>query len=323
MFNSKNNKNNKNIAVIGGANIDIVGRSKNKMQLETSNPGQIRVGFGGVGCNIAHYLGLLNIPVTFFSAVGEDDEGKDLLDKLRHAGVDTHEIIQSKKDPTGKYVAIMDERGDMATAISDTEIMKRITPRYLIAKAGLIQESQMVIIDTNLTPQAIHYITNLCHREGIPLIVDPVSVVKSRKLLGVLTKIDYLTPNLSELSSLTGMDIVSTGQCNKAIQFLRQKGIKNIILTQGAQGVRIFSEEYPDGKLIHVRRRKAVNTTGAGDALLAGMAYGLYHQYNLLKSVLLGLTVSTLSVSSQDTVNAKISESILKNHIRQWLLRSL
>ena len=87
----------KGITVIGGANIDIKGKPKNVMKWRTSNPGTIRVDHGGVGRNIAHYLGLLNIPVTFLGVVGDDDEGREILEKLRNAQVETKEVIQSKK----------------------------------------------------------------------------------------------------------------------------------------------------------------------------------------------------------------------------------
>ena len=307
------------IIVIGGANIDIKGRSKNVIQWETSNPGTIRVDHGGVARNIAHYLGLLNIPVTFLGVVGDDDEGREILEKLRNAGVEIEEIIQSKKDPTGKYIAILDEKGDMQAAVSDSIIMKRVTPRYLIAKAGIIMQSRFVIMDTNLTTQAIHYIAYLCGRENIPLIVDPVSVVKSRKLLGILPKIDYLSPNIRELSSLTGTIIQTAAERQKAIQQLMKKGVKNIVLTNSAQGVFLFSPEFPDGKLISTRRRKVIDSTGAGDALVAGLSYGLYHNYTLFNAIQVGLILSSLTVTSPETVYSQIDESIIKNRIIRML----
>ncbi len=307
------NKNKKiGITVIGGANIDIKGRPKNVIQWETSNPGTIRVGHGGVGRNIAHYLGLLNIPVTFLGAVGDDDEGKEIMEKLRNASVQTREVIQSKKDPTGKYLAILNEKGDMQVAVSDTLIMKRLTPRYLIAKAGMIKKSRFIIIDTNLTTQAIHYIAYICSREKIPLIVDPVSMVKSRKLLSILPKINYLSPNIGELGALTGIIIKNSTDRKKAAQQLMKKGVKNIILTNSAQGVFVFSRQFPEGEMVNTRRRKMVDSTGAGDALVAGMTYGLYHNYTIVEAVQIGLILSGLAVTSPESVYSQINENIIK-----------
>jgi pseudouridine kinase len=305
------------ITVIGGANIDIKGKSKSVIQWATSNPGTIRVVHGGVGRNIAHYLGLLNIPVTFFGSVGDDDKGREILESLRNARVQTREVIQSKKDPTGKYLAILDEKGEMQIAVSDMTIMKRVTPRYLIAKAGLIKKNRFVIIDANLTTQAIHYIADLCSREDIPLIVDPVSMVKSRKLLSILSKINYLIPNISELAALTGMIIQTSADRQKAIQQLMNKGVKNIILTLSTQGVFVFSPPFPGGELINIRRRKMIDSIGAGDALVAGMAYGLYHNYSLLKAIRIGILLASLTVQSAESVYSQINESIINKKIKR------
>ncbi|MFW6148936.1 MAG: carbohydrate kinase family protein [Atribacterota bacterium] len=313
MFTEYSGEEKSGIVVIGGANIDIKGKSKNVIQWETSNPGTIRVDHGGVGRNIAHYLALINIPITFLGAVGDDEEGREILEKLRYSGVQTSEVIQSKKDTTGKYLAILDEKGDMQVAVSDTGIMKRVTPRYLIAKAGIIRKNIFIIIDTNLTNQAIHYIAFLSKKEKIPLIVDPVSAVKSRKLLGILPRINYLTPNISELSALTGIVIQTTTDRQRAVQQLLKKGVKNIILTDSAQGVLVFSEQFPEGKTINARRRKIIDSTGAGDALVAGMAYGLYHSYTLLKAVQIGLILSSLTVQSSESVYSQIKEDLIKN----------
>lgn len=306
---------NSGIVVIGAANIDIKGKPKNAIQWGTSNPGDIRISHGGVARNIAHYLGLLNIPVTFLGAVGDDEEGREILEKLRNAHVQVKEVILSKKDPTGKYLAILDEKGEMQLAVSDTVIMKRVTPRYLIAKAGIIMKNRFVVIDTNLTTQAIHNIASLCSREKIPLIADPVSVVKSRKLLGILPKIHFLTPNISELSALAGIAIKNSAERQRAVEQLMKKGVKNIILTNSAQGVYIFSEHSSEGEFINTWRRKIVDSTGGGDALVAGMAYGLYHNYQLYQAVQIGLLISSLAVTSPDSVYSQIDEMMIKKQI--------
>lgn len=303
------------ISVIGGANIDVKGKPKNVMQWDTSNPGTIQVSHGGVGRNVAHYLGLLNIPVNYFTAVGDDEAGREILEKLRHANVQTREAILSKKAPTGKYLAILNEKGDMQIAVSDTEVMKKVTPRFLIAKEGIIMKSRIVVIDTNLTTRAIFHVASLCNREKIPLIVDPVSAAKSRKLLGILPKIDYLTPDINELSSLSGKLIKKEGDQKTAVMQLMKKGVKNIILTGSAQGVHLYSEQFPEGEFISTRRRKMVDCTGAGDALVAGMTYGLYNNYGLYRSVQIGMAISALAVTSPETVYSQLDEPLLKKQL--------
>ena len=64
------------IAVVGGVNIDIGGRSDAPLVAGDSNPGRIRSSLGGVGRNIAHNLALLGAKVRLITALGADDGAK-------------------------------------------------------------------------------------------------------------------------------------------------------------------------------------------------------------------------------------------------------
>ncbi len=143
------------VVVIGGANIDLRGRPVGEvLERHTSNPGKINVGSGGVGRNIAHNLALLNVPVTLLSAVGDDGEGIRILEETGKDGVRTEQMIISGEHPTGIYLAILDEKGEMEVAVSDMQILEEITVEYLRSKAYLIKESKIVVVDTNIPEEA-------------------------------------------------------------------------------------------------------------------------------------------------------------------------
>jgi pseudouridine kinase len=126
------------VVVIGGANIDLRGKPVGEvLERHTSNPGKINVGSGGVGRNIAHNLALLNVPVTLLSAVGDDGEGIRILEEAGKAGVRTEQMIISGEHPTGIYLAILDEKGEMEVAVSDMRILEEITVDYLRSKADI------------------------------------------------------------------------------------------------------------------------------------------------------------------------------------------
>ena len=58
--------------VVGGVNVDIGGQPFLQLVMKDSNPGKVTMSLGGVGRNIAHNLRLLDVPVTFLTAYGED-----------------------------------------------------------------------------------------------------------------------------------------------------------------------------------------------------------------------------------------------------------
>jgi len=61
------------IACICGAHIDRRGVLRAPAVFGTSNPGDVRVDFGGVARNVAHNLARLGCAVTLLSRIGDDD----------------------------------------------------------------------------------------------------------------------------------------------------------------------------------------------------------------------------------------------------------
>ena len=76
------------VCVIGGANIDITATSRSQFVARDSNPGTVRLSFGGVGRNIAHNLTLLGDSVYFVTRFGGDAFGQMLQVSCREIGMD-------------------------------------------------------------------------------------------------------------------------------------------------------------------------------------------------------------------------------------------
>jgi pseudouridine kinase len=101
------------ILVIGSAGVDIVGRAAVPIQTKTSNPGRVRISYGGVARNVAENLARLGLDVVLITAVGDDSPGKRLLADAAEIGINTdHTLILSSRS-TGAYVGILDERGGL------------------------------------------------------------------------------------------------------------------------------------------------------------------------------------------------------------------
>jgi len=335
------------VVVIGGANIDLRGRPEGAMlERHTSNPGRINVGSGGVGRNIAHTLALLNVPVTLLSAVGDDGEGIRILEETGKAGVRMRQMIISGEHPTGIYLAILDENGEMEVAVSDMQILEEITVEYLRSKVYLIKESKIVVMDTNIPEESIEYVVDLCNKVGVPILVEPVSVEKARKLRKVLDgrergsegesrsekrTIDYVTPGRDELESILGAgtererddDEGTDIDLVKAVEELRCKGAKNVIVTLGDRGIYISDNGGSEGrkddwnKFIAPYRGDVVDVTGAGDALVAGLVYGIYKGYSLEVAARFGLGAAALTISTKEAVRRDLREGLLISRIEE------
>jgi len=331
------------VVVIGGANIDLRGRPKGVvLERHTSNPGRINVGSGGVGRNIAHNLALLNVPVTLLSAVGDDGEGIRILEETGKDGVRTEQMIISGEHPTGIYLAILDEKGEMEVAVSDMQILEEITVEYLRSKAYLIKESKIVVVDTNIPEESIEYVVDLCNKMGVPILVEPVSVEKAKKLRKILDGsgrwiIDYITPSRNELESILGAGAERDSRDNgedegidvdvdvvKAAEELRRKGAKNVIVTLGKRGIYVSCGGTGEGrkkdcwsKFMAPYRGEVVDVTGAGDAMVAGLVYGIYKGYSVEVAARFGLGAAALTISTKEAVRRDLGEGLLRSRIKE------
>lgn len=333
------------VVVIGGANIDLRGRSEEELKRYTSNPGKINIGSGGVGRNIAHNLALLSVPVTLLSVVGDDGEGIRILEETGKAGVKMKQMIISGEHPSGIYLGILDEKGEMEVAVSDMRILEEVTVDYLRSKAYLIKESKIVVADTNIPEESIGYVVELCNKVKVPILVEPVSVEKAEKLRDILNgrwTIDYITPNKDELTSISEMEIGDDQDINlvKAAEELKGKGVKNVIVTLGKRGIYVSSEggnfrgegERPREKegrskkddvgrgwkrFIRPSAGKAVDVTGAGDALAAGLVYGIYKGYSMEVAARFGLGAAALTISTKEAVRRDLREGLLRSRIEE------
>jgi pseudouridine kinase len=323
------------VVVIGGANIDLRGSpAVELLERHTSNPGKINIGSGGVGRNIAHNLALLNVQVTLLSAVGDDGEGIRILEETEKAGVMMEQMIISGEHPTGIYLAILDEKGEMEVGVSDMQILEEITVEYLRSKAYLIKESKIVVMDTNIPGQSIEYVVDLCNKVKVPILVEPVSVEKAKKLRKVLDgsgkwHIDYITPSEDELESI--LEAEMGGHQNiglvRAAEELKHKGAKKVIVTLGKRGIYVYyggaggssegGRQIERGKFMAPYKSKVVDVTGAGDALVAGLVYGIYKGYPLEVAAKFGLRAAALTISTKEAVRRDLREGLLKSRIEE------
>ncbi|WP_375748372.1 1-phosphofructokinase [Vibrio sp. HN007] len=104
-----------------------------------------------------------------------------------------------------------------------------------------------------------------------------------------------IKPNDEELAEFTGRTLESAKECQLAAMTLADKGIENIVVSMGADGVMWLN----DNQWVRSQppRMEVVSTVGAGDTLVAGLCWG--HMQNMDKPQLLtfATALSALAVS--------------------------
>ena len=290
------------IAVAGGVNVDIGAQSFQKLRAKDSNPGHVHTSLGGVGRNIAHDLRLLGAEVELLTALGADGYARSMDESCKWLGIGLKHALRVTDAPTSTYVYISDERGDMALAVSDMAICERLTPEYFASQADVLNGAALVVADTNLPQESLRY---LAENVKVPLFVDPVSVSKAEKLTGLLPKIHTLKPNGLEAELLSGVPVVDRNSARRAARKLIDLGVKQVFLSLGKEGFLAAAEDETVWQ--PAPQAELVNTTGAGDALMAAIAWSWLRGENLSRTAALGAAAAAITIECADTINPRLS----------------
>lgn len=190
--------------VVGGANLDLVAASSAAMVPGTSNPGRLWAKAGGVGRNVAENIARLGSTVQLVAPVGNDAWGEVVRTATAAAGVGVTHLLPA--EATGTYTALLDDRGELVTAVSDMRASDDLSPAALTPVAELLAGARLLVLDANLQPHTLQAAARLA--PGVPVIVEPVSTPKAERLRPLLEAgVDWfaLTPNLDEVRALTGI----------------------------------------------------------------------------------------------------------------------
>lgn len=303
------------VLVIGATLLDTKGKPSAGLAPGTSNPGHIRISRGGTARNVAENLSRLGAEAILISAVGDDETGKRLLQQTAAAGVNMDYVITAAGHRSGAYMAFLEENGTLAVAVDDITVMSNVSGAYLYQNRRLFREAAMIMIDGNLSTTAIQTAARLAVENNIPLCADPSSVRLTYKLAPYLPQLRLLVPNHSEAAELCQADDAGSDPD------------RNLLLARqlNAAGVEIAVVSLPDFSLVfaaaeetgHIptRYQEMVDGTGAGDAIIAAIMYGLINNMPPIECIRLGAAAASLTGQTSHTVVPDLSLDMLYDHL--------
>ena len=285
-------------AVVGGINIDVCGKAFGPLIGRDSNPGTVRYSPGGVGRNVAHNLSLLGTPVFLLTALAGDNWEGTIRASCGTAGIELSHARYVPDGTTSTYLAIEGPEGDMALALCDNALADAVTPDYLAGELELLNGAAAVVLDTNLTEDAVRF---LAERVTAPLFADPVSVAKAEKLRPVLGRLHTLKPNRAEAELLSGIPIKDRLSLELAASKLLHTGLQRVCISLGGDGV--YCAWDTERCLIPCPETRLVNASGGGDAMMAGFVRAFLDGLPIEAAARFALACSAIAVESPETVN--------------------
>ena len=296
--------------VVGGVNMDIGGASYRPLVAADSNPGRVRMSLGGVGRNIAHNMALLGVDTRMLTAFGDDLYAQKIAASCGELGIDISRSLQVPGGATSTYLFIADENGDMALAMSDMDIYRHLTPAFLASRAPLLNNAQVVVMDTNIPAESIAWVAE---NINLPIFVDPVSTTKAEKLRPILGRLHTLKPNRLEAELLSGVAITDEGSLNRAADALLDTGLRRVFISLGGDGV--FAADHDGRCHLPCLPGKMVNTTGCGDAFMAAIVWAYLEGTGLEETAKAGLAAAAIAMESAETINPGMSAEALRRRL--------
>lgn len=257
----------------------------------------LRLVLGGNGANCAYTLAGLGAAVALFSAVGVDELGRLVTERLRDRGVDLQGLVRSEQRATA-YTTIISDRAQNRLAFHHPGALAGYSvadiPSDLLAKADVVLAASYPILP-QLRPAGFTQILGAAHRRGAltaldigPAVGEPARLAE---LTPLLSTVDYFLANQHELAVCTAeQDIAAGAECVLAA------GAGCVIVKCGAAGAIAFR---PRERLDVPAFAVAVHSTvGAGDSFNAGLLLALQRGEPLAAAIRFGNATAALVIAS-------------------------
>jgi D-beta-D-heptose 7-phosphate kinase/D-beta-D-heptose 1-phosphate adenosyltransferase len=258
---------------------------------------------GGAG-NVVNNLAALGAQVSVCSVIGEDENGRALLEDFSRRDVAVDAIFRDAGRRTSRktrvvashqqIVRIDRESRDPLSETIETQVCSWITAHA--DQFGVILLSDY--LKGVLTTRVIETTLKAAALKGIPVLVDPKGTDFGRYRGATL-----LTPNRKEAEAASGLPITDSRSLELAAGMIMEKaGLEHLLITRSEEGMSLFSRS---AETVHIPTvaREVFDVSGAGDTVLASLAVGVAAGLGMaeaarLANIAAGIAVGKLGTST-------------------------
>ncbi|MBB5018688.1 ribokinase [Chitinivorax tropicus] len=247
---------------------------------------------GGKGANQAVACARLGGEVSLIGRLGNDAFGQVLRDGLIAEGISDDTVGSDDRAATGVAMIMVDDAAQNRITLAPGANAK-LTPAHIDAQAGLFDGAAMLILQLEVPMPTVLHAATLARRHGCPVLLNPAPATSLPDAIWPM--IDYLVPNETEATLLTGIIVTDPASAGEAAKRLLDKGVRNVLITLGSQGVLLANGQGTEHLPAFVV--KAIDTTAAGDTFIGGLAAGLAEGMSLSDAARLGQRAASISVT--------------------------
>jgi rfaE bifunctional protein kinase chain/domain len=259
----------------------------------------------GGAANVANNLKSLGEDVLLIGAIGEDNNGKILIENLDKENI-KHALIITNNIPTTCKTRIISANQQIV--------------RFDIEKKYNQEKESIGAFDTIFDSTNIDLIVISDYNKGFCSSIFCKRIIAKANIKNIKVIIDpkgtnwdkyegaYLVkPNLKELSEIANVTINNEDDIvTKEAKLIKNKfELQNILVTRGDKGMTLIGE---NNYHVHGQELKVFDVSGAGDTVLAVLAYGLMKNYSLMDTMKMANKAAEIVVQEKYVHVIKLKE---------------
>ncbi len=238
---------------------------------ETLLGSHFALGPGGKGSNQAVAAARAGAEVYFFTRLGNDAFAANARQTWQEAGVISRASLHDELTTGAAHIFVEDETGRNAIIVY-AGAAAHMVPADLDAIEDDIAGAQIFVTQLEQPLDVALHGLRLARKHGVTTIFNPAPAATLPD--DIFPLCDWITPNETEASLLTGLPVTSLEEARTAAAQLLAKGVKNVVITLGEQGSLLHTAD----QSVHIppfHAGKCIDTAGAGDGFTAGLATAL------------------------------------------------
>ncbi len=290
------------IVVVGAVFVDIKGYPEDIYIPNGRNVGRVEQIHGGVGRNVAEDIANAELRPTFVSLVDSSGTGSDVLRKLRSHKVCT-DYIRTTDDGMGTWLAVFDNRGEVAASISKRPDLRPIGDILDECGDEIFRDADSVAVEIDMDKEVVKRVFKLAKKydKKVYAVVANMSIAVERR--DFLQQTDCFVCNQQEAGMLFSDDYMDRSAAELEL-ILAEKVVRaqipSMIVTMGEKGA-VYADKQGQHSFCPARNVNVKDTTGAGDAFFAGSCIGLTYGKSLQESCQIGaLLAASVIVTSEN-----------------------
>ncbi len=278
------------IVVVGSFNTDLVSYVQRMPRPgETVHGDSFMTGAGGKGSNQAVAAARLGADVTFIGRLGKDVFANLAYEIWDAEGINSDYVVQDEETATGVAPIFVDSAGEnMIVVVLGAN--SRVQSSDIDAARERIAAADILVLQLEINTDMVTYALQVAKEVGVTTILNPAPAAPIPR--GTIQLADYLTPNETELESLSGGPVSDVAAAARSLMTREEQ---TVVVTMGAGGAQVVSRDQTD--LLPTFKVDVVDTTGAGDAFNAALAVGLAEGKSLMDAARFANATAALCVT--------------------------